>query len=286
MLSNSNLGSPRSSDLAMLFITHLPKLEVLHIRRAGLKGHFPPPHAWVSGDCLREIHAAENEFKSFCAKAPGNARACQYWPRINRLSLKNNDLKEIDESVGELVTLSYLDFSGNADIFKSSKIPPGLRNLKNLMTFSTAGMSLPDQLCGASWTDLNHFLEEETDSKAEQWRSVRMIALSTPGSNELTQGLFRELSTSIDREHATVEQHPNADKMDREHQSGWPHIVEHHHVLVNLRKKGSSKVPDVTSYGTRKSSQPDTTSLEVDIWQVVGEKVRQTLLACGRGPVA
>eukprot|EP00794_Sanderia_malayensis_P005393 gene5393-6066_t len=113
------------------FVLQLPCLACLDISHNNIV-QVPSPMFWKSR-CLKELNFDNNRIKKLDL-----AQGASYWSTVCRLSLANNNLEQLPNEIGLLVSLVYLNISHN----KITTIPEDLGRLRNLSDFPRDGLSL------------------------------------------------------------------------------------------------------------------------------------------------
>ncbi|XP_077982302.1 leucine-rich repeat serine/threonine-protein kinase 2-like [Glandiceps talaboti] len=114
------------------FVLKLPNLKRIDLSHNGLRGS-PEPSHWYS-NCLKEIHLSNNNISELNMND-----GVRKWKSLQTLVISHNKLQELPKELGQLSSLTSIDFSHNEDI---TRIPDELGNLQQVWQMPLHGLKL------------------------------------------------------------------------------------------------------------------------------------------------
>ncbi|XP_070559117.1 leucine-rich repeat serine/threonine-protein kinase 2-like isoform X2 [Ptychodera flava] len=173
------------------FLLQLPSLRSVDLSNNQLVG-IPSPNQWKT-QSLREILVSHNNIKKL-----NISTGIKQWMFLERFTLSHNKLQEVPRELGQLTSLTSLDFSNNKAI---NTIPDELGKLQKLWELPLDGLKLdldPVLLRGRT-KDIIGFLNEKLKQAVPHYRiKMMLVGFAARGKSTLLRTLQRIRSTPDD----------------------------------------------------------------------------------------
>ncbi|XP_022097759.1 leucine-rich repeat serine/threonine-protein kinase 2-like isoform X2 [Acanthaster planci] len=195
-MAANNLALPEPPYIPRM-ILQLPWLRSIDLSNNNLTG-VPPPKEWKSQG-LREILLGHNKIKKLDL-----SESIRPWQKLERLALNNNQLSQVPKEIGQILTLTSLDFSNNPKI---TCIPDELGKLARLWELPLDGLKLdldPSILKGRT-KDIIGFLNQKLKQSVPYYRmKLMLVGYGGRGKSTLLARLQKQKRSKKEANVATV----------------------------------------------------------------------------------
>ena len=186
-LNKNNLGEKSSKKQFSIprFLLTLPNVKVLDLSSNNLED-IPPPISW-STQQLKELVLADNKIKKL------SLDGVESWAHLERLDLGDNCLKQVPSGIGELKSLTSLNFSRNTGI---THLPDEMGRLSSLWDLQLVGLKLDldSAILESRAQELIGFLHSRLKNSVPYYR-MKLVAVGQAGRGKTT--LLNQLQEDI-----------------------------------------------------------------------------------------
>lgn len=186
-LNKNKLGDQSSKKQFSFprFLLTLPNVKVVDLSSNNLED-IPPPISW-STQQLKELVLSDNKIKKL------SLEGAEKWAYLERLNLSDNCLKSVPGKIGELKSLTSLDFSRNTGI---THLPDEMGRLSSLwdLQLTDLKLDLNSAILESRAQELIRFLHSRLKNSVPYYR-MKLVAVGQAGRGKTT--LLNQLQEDV-----------------------------------------------------------------------------------------